>query len=79
MRSTALFHEDRRRDLRRHRRYGGSISAEHGIGKVKQQAFLKRADPMWRLILRPDQGRARSKGHIMSEGRILPRRNVRGR
>ena len=27
-------------------RYGGSISAEHGIGRVKQKAFLERIDPV---------------------------------
>ncbi|WP_218823234.1 FAD-binding oxidoreductase [Inquilinus limosus] len=52
-------------------RLGGSISAEHGIGRVKQHAFLERIDPVsldlaTRLKLALDPTR------ILSNGRILP-------
>jgi FAD/FMN-containing dehydrogenase len=50
---------------------GGSISAEHGIGRVKQHAFLERIDAVsldlaTRLKLALDPTR------ILSNGRILP-------
>jgi FAD/FMN-containing dehydrogenase len=52
-------------------RLGGSISAEHGIGRVKQHAFLERIDAVsldlaTRLKLALDPTR------ILSNGRILP-------
>jgi FAD/FMN-containing dehydrogenase len=54
-------------------RHGGSISAEHGIGKVKQHAFLERADPV-ALDLASRIKHALDASHILSEGRILAAR-----
>lgn len=54
-------------------RYGGSLSAEHGIGKVKQKAFLKRIDEV-SLDLAGRIKDALDPTGIMSRGRIfLPR------
>ena len=54
-------------------RHGGSISAEHGIGRVKQSAFLARADPV-KLALSAMLKDALDPRHILSNGRILPPR-----
>ncbi|MDL2401695.1 FAD-binding oxidoreductase [Rhizobium mayense] len=51
-------------------RHGGSISAEHGIGRVKQAAFLKRADPLTLTLSRRIKD-AFDPQHLLSEGRIL--------
>ena len=51
-------------------RHGGSISAEHGIGRVKQAAFLKRADPLTLELSRRIKDAFDPK-HLLSEGRIL--------
>ncbi|MER8444962.1 FAD-binding oxidoreductase [Mesorhizobium sp. M1066] len=51
-------------------RYGGSISAEHGIGRVKQKAFLERIDPVT-LELAAGIKEALDPRHILSNGRIL--------
>ncbi|ANN60584.1 FAD-binding oxidoreductase [Mesorhizobium loti] len=51
-------------------RYGGSISAEHGIGRVKQKAFLERIDPVT-LDLAAGIKDAFDPSHILSNGRIL--------
>jgi FAD/FMN-containing dehydrogenase len=51
-------------------RHGGSISAEHGIGRVKQQAFLDRVDPI-ALGLAGQLKDALDPHHILSDGRIL--------
>ncbi|CAH2404215.1 FAD-binding oxidoreductase [Mesorhizobium escarrei] len=51
-------------------RYGGSISAEHGIGRVKQKAFLERIDPV-ALDLAAGIKDALDPRHILSNGRIL--------
>ena len=51
-------------------RYGGSISAEHGIGRVKQKAFLERIDPV-ALDLAAGIKDAFDPHHILSNGRIL--------
>ncbi|MBZ9921409.1 FAD-binding oxidoreductase [Mesorhizobium sp. BR1-1-7] len=51
-------------------RYGGSISAEHGIGRVKQKAFLERIDPVT-LDLAAGIKEAFDPRHILSNGRIL--------
>jgi FAD/FMN-containing dehydrogenase len=51
-------------------RYGGSISAEHGIGRVKQKAFLERIDPV-ALDLVAGIKDAFDPRHILSNGRIL--------
>jgi FAD/FMN-containing dehydrogenase len=54
-------------------RYGGSLSAEHGIGRVKQEAFLKRIDEV-SLDLAGRIKDAIDPNDIMSRGRIfLPR------
>ncbi len=52
-------------------RHNGSISAEHGIGRVKQQAFLKRADAVT-LDLAGRIKHALDPAHTLSDGRILP-------
>ena len=51
-------------------KHGGSISAEHGIGRVKQDAFLKRADPLTLELSRRIKD-AFDPRHLLSEGRIL--------
>ncbi|WP_413712080.1 FAD-binding oxidoreductase [Rhizobium sp. Rhizsp82] len=51
-------------------KHGGSISAEHGIGRVKQSAFLKRADPLTLELSRRIKDAFDPK-HLLSEGRIL--------
>jgi FAD/FMN-containing dehydrogenase len=51
-------------------RHGGSISAEHGIGRVKQAAFLKRADALT-IELSCRIKEAFDPAHLLSEGRIL--------
>ena len=51
-------------------RYGGSISAEHGIGRVKQKAFLERIDSVT-LDLASRLKAALDPTHILSDGRIL--------
>jgi len=51
-------------------RYGGSISAEHGIGRVKQKAFLERIDPVT-LALTAGIKEAFDPQRILSNGRIL--------
>ncbi|MES0101120.1 FAD-binding oxidoreductase [Mesorhizobium sp. M0019] len=51
-------------------RYGGSISAEHGIGRVKQKAFLERIDPV-ALDLAAGIKEAFDPRRILSNGRIL--------
>jgi FAD/FMN-containing dehydrogenase len=56
-------------------RHGGSISAEHGIGRVKQQAFMKRADPLT-LELASRIKDAFDPLHLLSEGRILASRDA---
>ena len=59
-------------------RHGGSISAEHGIGRVKQRAFLQRADAV-ALDLAGRIKDALDPAHMLSEGRILaPRAPVIG-
>ena len=50
---------------------GGSISAEHGIGRVKQKAYVERADPVG-LDLALRLKRALDPTHLLSMGRILP-------
>ncbi len=56
-------------------RYGGSISAEHGIGRVKQKAFLERIDPV-ALDLAAGIKEAFDPRHILSNGRILAPKSV---
>lgn len=51
-------------------RYNGSISAEHGIGRVKQKAFLERIDPV-ALDLAAGIKETFDPRHILSNGRIL--------
>ncbi len=52
-------------------RYAGSISAEHGIGRAKRAAFLKRIDPV-SLALAQGLKHALDPDGILSMGRILP-------
>lgn len=52
-------------------RYDGSLSAEHGIGRVKQEAFLERVDPV-SLDLAFRVKRALDPAAIMNIGRLLP-------
>ncbi|WP_413468630.1 FAD-binding oxidoreductase [Mesorhizobium muleiense] len=58
-------------------RYGGSISAEHGIGRVKQKAFLERIDPVT-LDIAAGIKQAFDPRHILSNGRILATRADHG-
>jgi FAD/FMN-containing dehydrogenase len=52
-------------------RFGGSISAEHGIGRVKRAAFLERVDAVT-LDLATRLKDAFDPRHLLSDGRILP-------
>jgi FAD/FMN-containing dehydrogenase len=52
-------------------RIGGSISAEHGIGRVKQEAYLERIGSV-ELDLARRVKDAFDPRHILSMGRILP-------
>ena len=58
-------------------RHGGSISAEHGIGRVKQKAFLDRIDDV-SLDLAQRLKHALDPDHLLSNGRILARRYPAG-
>jgi FAD/FMN-containing dehydrogenase len=51
-------------------RHGGSISAEHGIGRVKQKAFLERVDSV-ALDLAIRLKSVLDPTHILSDGRIF--------
>ncbi len=51
-------------------RFGGSISAEHGIGRSKKRAFLERVDPVTLDLLRAVKGAIDPHG-TMSRGRIF--------
>ncbi len=52
-------------------RYDGSISAEHGIGRLKQAAFLSRIDPV-SLSLASGLKHMLDPDAMLSPGRILP-------
>jgi FAD/FMN-containing dehydrogenase len=52
-------------------RFGGSISAEHGIGRLKQKAFLERIDAV-SLSLATQLKKALDPRSILGMGRILP-------
>ena len=65
-----LFHAAEAVIFDRVDRYGGSISAEHGIGRVKQRAFLERVDDVT-LDLASRLKAALDPKHILSDGRIL--------
>ncbi|WP_106478190.1 FAD-binding oxidoreductase [Phytohalomonas tamaricis] len=52
-------------------RFNGSISAEHGIGRIKQQAYLKRASEAERELLVSIK-RAFDPDCLMSADRVLP-------
>ena len=52
-------------------RHDGSISAEHGIGRLKQAAYLQRIDPV-SLSLAQGLKRMLDPAGILSRGRILP-------
>jgi D-lactate dehydrogenase (cytochrome) len=51
-------------------RLGGSISAEHGIGRLKAAEFAERADPV-ELALMRDVKRALDPTGIMNPGKVL--------
>lgn len=51
-------------------RFGGSISAEHGIGRSKKRAFLERVDPVT-LDLFKTLKNAIDPAHRLSKGRIF--------
>ena len=51
-------------------RFGGSISAEHGIGRSKKRAFLERVDPVTLDLLRRVKSAIDPDG-LMSRGRIF--------
>ncbi len=58
-------------------RFGGSISAEHGIGRSKKRAFLERADPVTLELFRSlknvlDPNALLSPGRIFDSERNLP-------
>ncbi|MEQ1941777.1 FAD-binding oxidoreductase [Mesorhizobium sp. VNQ89] len=65
-----LFHEAEALIFGALDRHGGSISAEHGIGRVKQHAFLERADPVG-LDIAGKLKQMLDPRHILSDGRIL--------
>ena len=52
-------------------RHEGSISAEHGIGRLKRAAFLARIDPV-SLSLAQELKHMLDPGGVLSPGRILP-------
>jgi FAD/FMN-containing dehydrogenase len=49
---------------------GGSISAEHGIGRLKAEEFAKRADPVELSVMRALKRTLDPKG-IMNPGKVL--------
>jgi len=51
-------------------RFGGSISAEHGVGRSKKRAFLERVDPVTLDLLKTLKN-AIDPSHRMSKGRIF--------
>ncbi len=53
-------------------RYQGSISAEHGIGMVKQHAFMDRVDPLTLALSRRIKD-AFDPNHLLGDGRIFTR------
>jgi FAD/FMN-containing dehydrogenase len=65
-----LFHEAEALVFAAVDRHGGSISAEHGVGRVKQAAFLERVDPV-SLDLARRLKHTLDPDHILSDGRIL--------
>ncbi|TCL71252.1 FAD-binding oxidoreductase [Rhizobium sp. BK251] len=69
----ALFHETEKVIFEALDRSGGSISAEHGIGRVKQKAFLDRIDEV-SLDLFGRIKDALDPSHILSDGRIMASR-----
>jgi FAD/FMN-containing dehydrogenase len=53
-------------------RLGGSISAEHGIGRAKQEAFLRYKDPVAVDVMRAVK-RVLDPANLLNPGRLLPR------
>jgi FAD/FMN-containing dehydrogenase len=49
---------------------GGSISAEHGIGRLKVEEFAERADPVELAVMR-DVKRALDPRGILNPGKVL--------
>ncbi|MDX5379112.1 MAG: FAD-binding oxidoreductase, partial [Halomonas sp.] len=54
--------------------FGGSISAEHGIGRTKQAAYLERLSPVERELAEGIKALFDPEG-LMNPGRILPPRD----
>jgi FAD/FMN-containing dehydrogenase len=50
--------------------YGGSISAEHGIGQLKREAFLRYKDPVAVELMRGIK-KLFDPGNIMNPGKVL--------
>jgi FAD/FMN-containing dehydrogenase len=50
---------------------GGSISAEHGIGRAKQGAFLRYKDPVALDVMRAVKG-VLDPRNLLNPGRLLP-------
>lgn len=65
-----LFHEAEELIFAAVDKHGGSISAEHGIGRVKQAPFLERIDAV-SLDLARQLKDTLDPQHILSDGRIL--------
>ena len=66
----ALFRQAEDLIYRELDRFGGSISAEHGIGRSKKRAFLERVDPVTLDLFRTLKG-VLDPGHRLSKGRIF--------
>jgi len=50
--------------------YGGSISAEHGIGQLKRAAFLQHKDPLQQRLM-GDIKKLFDPNGIMNPGKLL--------
>jgi FAD/FMN-containing dehydrogenase len=66
-----LFHATERTLFSMLDQFGGSISAEHGIGRTKRSAFLERVDDVsLDLMMRLKAGL--DPDGVLSSGRLLP-------
>jgi FAD/FMN-containing dehydrogenase len=52
-------------------RWGGSISAEHGIGQLKRDEFARLGDPVSLAMLRAVKGALDPAG-ILNPGKLVP-------
>jgi FAD/FMN-containing dehydrogenase len=71
-----LFHDSEHMIFGVLDQFGGSISAEHGIGRVKREAFLERIDAV-SLDLAMRLKQALDPDRMLSKGRILPSQPAR--